>query len=558
MIVRIILFSFRERKSIMDYIYLFAVCLMNSSLSRCLLLAIIASVSVSWVFAWDVLNTSVVPSANAQICSPSSTRWLTNQWSAVTLFNLTPAQKLYFEKFTVWANLSSNIVGDIIGATSRNNNDKNNAPSGKCLTNTNHGEWTPEETAGWSTFWSSSSDAFWSFFTNVSLTTSPIAVTDAAKMQEYIRRACGLNLIPDGKIGIKTLNAARICTPPCQGKCGRNTFESLKDKLFYNEEGTKEVHDGSVFTDEWNPTLVMYIDGSKLATIPDGLDLYLMLSGGKVVAKDTWSIASMIEDRGLWLTTTSSSPDTNGVSCDTLFTPIEYNALQTIPVLWFTSPLVTEIDKNCYYSPNWDKTSDQITAAVSATPTMNVPKEKLDQLQTPAEAGKWSSPESASARGCDLIPWPGVIATKDACKCESNYKRIWTADGPKCELCDSTKCNCGTKLNTNVPWIGRCIRYDSTNDIGDPDIIGTDAGADQTIVVNQLNAFPVLVSGLIKILMVLLWLLNFGNLIVGGIQMTIEGSYDDGFKRVKGVAIGLFVFGALGVVLYLVNPNFFT
>ena len=31
----------------------------------------------------------------------------------------------------------------------------------------------------------------------------------------------------------------------------------------------------------------MYIDGSKLATIPDGLDLYLMLSGGKVVAKDT-------------------------------------------------------------------------------------------------------------------------------------------------------------------------------------------------------------------------------------------------------------------------------
>jgi len=40
--------------------------------------------------------------------------------------------------------------------------------------------------------------------------------------------------------------------------------------------------------------------------------------------------------------------------------------------------------------------------------------------------------------------------------------------------------------------------------------------------------------------------------------MTIEGSYDDGFKRVKGVAIGLFVFGALGVVLYLVNPNFFT
>lgn len=78
-----------------------------------------------------------------------------------------------------------------------------------------------------------------------------------------------------------------------------------------------------------------------------------------------------------------------------------------------------------------------------------------------------------------------------------------------------------------MPFIGRCIRYGNTNTIGDASIIGTGEGADQTIVVNQLNAFPVLVSGLIKILMVLLGLLNFFMLIIGGVQMTIEGSYDD-------------------------------
>ncbi len=79
----------------------------------------------------------------------------------------------------------------------------------------------------------------------------------------------------------------------------------------------------------------------------------------------------------------------------------------------------------------------------------------------------------------------------------------WTLeDGEKCEICDPVKCNCGLKLNTNMPFIGRCIqflRYNAT-DYLDKNDDGTLSNK-ELIVVNQLNAFAVLISGLIKILM---------------------------------------------------------
>lgn len=65
-----------------------------------------------------------------------------------------------------------------------------------------------------------------------------------------------------------------------------------------------------------------------------------------------------------------------------------------------------------------------------------------------------------------------MITTNGACKCDSNYKRVRDLNGERCEVCDPVKCNCGVKLNTNVPFIGRCILYGQTNDVGDSNFVG--------------------------------------------------------------------------------------
>ena len=96
--------------------------------------------------------------------------------------------------------------------------------------------------------------------------------------------------------------------------------------------------------------------------------------------------------------------------------------------------------------------------------------------------------------------------------------------------------------------------YGETNETDDASY--TD-GDKSTIVVNPLNAFPVLASGLVKMLMTVIILICFGSLIVAGVMMTVPWQYETGKNLVKKVVYAIALLGLSGTVLYLVNPNFF-
>ena len=123
-----------------------------------------------------------------------------------------------------------------------------------------------------------------------------------------------------------------------------------------------------------------------------------------------------------------------------------------------------------------------------------------------------------------------------------------------CRKCDPVKCNCGVKLNTNVPFIWRCIVYGMTNDPNDSSYTN---GNDDIVVVNPLNAFPVLMTWIVKILMTLILLICFGALIVAGVMMTIPEQYDTGKWLIKKVVVAIALLWLSGTILYLINPNFF-
>ena len=106
-------------------------------------------------------------------------------------------------------------------------------------------------------------------------------------------------------------------------------------------------------------------------------------------------------------------------------------------------------------------------------------------------------------------------------------------------------CNCVAdgwiKLNTDVPFIGRCINKEGAG--------GTDESTTST-------AFSDLIGGLSKIVVTAILVISFMFIIIGGVQWA---SWDPkaGKDKIKKVAIWLAILGASGAILRLINPNFF-
>lgn len=138
---------------------------------------------------------------------------------------------------------------------------------------------------------------------------------------------------------------------------------------------------------------------------------------------------------------------------------------------------------------------------------------------------------------------------KEKCVCDQSYAAV-----------DPNHC-CGIKLNTNVPWIGRCILFGNTNN-KDRDWTNTYGNGNTTITVNVLNTFPLLMGALGKILLTVILLAWFGMLIRWGVQ---RASSNEGSRSgtswwkamIAKVAIWLALIGASGVILHAINPNFF-
>lgn len=97
------------------------------------------------------------------------------------------------------------------------------------------------------------------------------------------------------------------------------------------------------------------------------------------------------------------------------------------------------------------------------------------------------------------------------------------------------ECKDGIKLNTDVPFIGKCIKKDDAD-----------------------NAFPALIGGLSKMVVTAILIVSFLMIIVGGVMRTTGGkNVWKGKEMIIKVAIWLAILGASGAILQLINPNFF-
>ena len=610
----------------------------------------------------DVFGQSFGPNTNvsstAAACS-STVRWSSPSRTAITLFNLDTFQQAYFGKIQ-----GVILTAPIIGSESRHKNDQANAANTICkltasTAGTSNGTWTTDEISRRSSFWSFSLSAYQYYFSSALVSTGgPITSSQVAKLQSYIKRACGIdgNKLADGKIGIQTLNAARICTPPCGGKCGWSLFKLLHGSLYLDKEGSKKLFDNGSFHTQFDPAsnTTLYIDLQTLTLVPDGLQSYLKNDTSIKLINDKES--SMISERGLGVVQRAESK----TKCEGTLTQSQFDFLSNtgIPV-WSESLKIKENNNSCCYEVPVGQEFDYVNALSSYGSASGVDVSKLFPCDSPSvprtysaclfTGASWttgygltqtgfsivssltlqggtsvnfkksgesccinhtgdlfnsvksflstytvgatsfayanwfihslqsctdalvsdSTSPTTSACPMDNLPSSSAIdqesldehnlwKQKDSCQCKPWYtKKNRYVDGKSytlCEKCDIKKCNCWVKLNTNVPFIGRCIMNGETNDPNDPNYTQWD---DSVLVVNQLNAFPILMWWIVKILMTVIMLVCFGSLIVAWVMMTIPGQYADWKSLIWKVVYAVALLGVSGVVLYLINPNFF-
>lgn len=143
---------------------------------------------------------------------------------------------------------------------------------------------------------------------------------------------------------------------------------------------------------------------------------------------------------------------------------------------------------------------------------------------------------------CKNSPTPTDSSTKKCGteECSSTQKCI----DSHCKNCSDPDVCCGISLNTNIPFIGKCIEDNQAN-----------RWSDETSV-TWTTAFPVLMWSLTKILVTLILIISFVLIIIGGI-MIATGNPSGGKKMIINVVIGIALLGASGVILRLINPNFF-
>lgn len=125
------------------------------------------------------------------------------------------------------------------------------------------------------------------------------------------------------------------------------------------------------------------------------------------------------------------------------------------------------------------------------------------------------------------------IISKEA---EKNREKLEEAERNRCKW---------IKLNTDFPFVGKCIGYETD---------GTKT--------NQINVFPKMIRSLMKLTISIIMLMSFLIIVISGVMITSSGydggNYKEGIENIKKVAIGLALLGASGVILKLINPNFFT
>lgn len=183
------------------------------------------------------------------------------------------------------------------------------------------------------------------------------------------------------------------------------------------------------------------------------------------------------------------------------------------------------------------------TSPFEPTPCSNVVASDIIQIRY-TWANAWWTTTTAT---CD--PWETSVTIKgvSTCVCDPSY-----------QVNGKYQC-CGIKLLTSVPFIGKCITM-----LSDDELMALWAKATanpDALTVSEDTAFPRLMLWLTKILVTVILLASFIAIIVAGVMMAASGSgeewYSNGKKLIGSIIAALALLGASGVILRLINPNFF-
>lgn len=154
----------------------------------------------------------------------------------------------------------------------------------------------------------------------------------------------------------------------------------------------------------------------------------------------------------------------------------------------------------------------------------------------------WTYCQNTPSSSLNNDPHAFVSISWVSCACEKWYGEYYNTDWSiTCELCSRDDVCCGTKLNTKIPFIGDCIESSSQA-----------SGS----VINETTAFPILISALVKIIISVILIASFILIIVAGVRWS-AGDAKWGKDMIIKVAVWLAILWASGVILRLINPNFF-
>lgn len=207
------------------------------------------------------------------------------------------------------------------------------------------------------------------------------------------------------------------------------------------------------------------------------------------------------------------------------------------------TPPVTEsepelVDPTCSCT-NWVVSSCPITDLWQWIPWSNCTCSYGNDVLTCVDSATSTVPEWKCSK-----EWE-VLKNKDNsknttfwCDCVEWFKQV----GSECKSCTLEDVCCGVELNTKVPFIGDCIEDEKyTND---------------PTSVSQEEAFPVLMSSLTQMLVTIILIVSFVLIIIWGIQIA-TGNPSGGKKMIIKVVVAIAILWASGVILRLINPNFF-
>ena len=182
------------------------------------------------------------------------------------------------------------------------------------------------------------------------------------------------------------------------------------------------------------------------------------------------------------------------------------------------------------------------------TANANTPADPSTTPNTPTNNALWNAVTGNPTNPPADTNTPATPTEKQKCEAKTGPEKSQRNEN-KCEKCSDPWVCCGVKLNTDVPFIGKCIRT------------GTDDSNTDGTTVTETTAFPRLMWWLTKIMTTIILLVCFGGILVWGVMVSASGGDDktagEWKKLIGKVIIAIALLGTSGIILHLINPNFF-